>query len=85
MKILMFCLIALAVVGLGIAGIVFLVEANHNFKFFRGEVLTPALVAGIICLVLATGILVLGVFLAMFQKRDSVKERDTSFTARDRV
>lgn len=91
MKTPMFALIIFAVVGLGIAGIVFLGNAvsAYNEPFGRHDVLTPAFIAGIICLVIATGILILGVVLAMFQKRDSVndsaKERDTSFTVRDRV
>jgi hypothetical protein len=55
-----------AVLGLGIAGIVFFSFAVETMA--RPETRTPALVAGITCLVLATGILVLGVF--SFRKRE---------------
>jgi O-antigen/teichoic acid export membrane protein len=79
-------LIVFVVVVLLIAGISFLISALVMYNAqFRPDVLTPALIAGIICLILATGLLVFGVVVSMFQKRDSVKEQDTSFTARDRL
>ena len=61
-------LIAVAVVGLGIAGISFLANASSGSTLIAEQSRTPSLVAGISCLVLATGVLVLGA--VMFRKRD---------------
>ena len=67
-------LLIVAVIVLGIAGCVFLAYASGLLKALdmvretpQGTV-TPALVAGITCLTLSTGLLVLGLF--MFRKRD---------------
>jgi len=62
----MLWLIPVAVLGFGIAGIVFFSFSVD--KDARVETRTPSMVAGITCLVLSTGILVLGAF--MFRKRD---------------
>ena len=56
-------LIAVAVVALGIAGISFIGEAGSSSHAMILEARTPNLVGGITCLVLATGILGLGVFI----------------------
>ena len=61
-----FWLIAVAVVGLGIAGYSFCRFATDIMA--NSEDKTRSLVAGITCLVLATGLLVLGAF--MFRKHD---------------
>jgi hypothetical protein len=50
-----------AVVVLGIAGIIFLAGASEA-RLMITEARTASLVAGITCLVLASGLLVLGVF-----------------------
>ena len=52
-----FILIALAVVVLGAAGIWFLASATGSFTVEDAR--TPALVSGIVCLSLATGLLLL--------------------------
>ena len=61
-------LIVIAVVGLGIAGVVFINSAASSSSQVVAESRTPALVGGITCLVIATGLLVLGLF--MFRKTD---------------
>jgi hypothetical protein len=63
-----FWLIAVAVVVLGIAGISFFVNATTPAVGEWAGAQTRALVAGITCLVLATGLLCLGAF--MFRKHD---------------
>jgi len=64
----LFVLVAAAVVGLGIAGITFLATASSTNAMVAEQSRTPSLVAGITCLVLATGILVFGV--TVLQRRD---------------
>lgn len=59
-------LLAVAVLGLGIAGIVFF-ERSMNRDTWP-DARTPALVAGIICESLATGLLVVG--LCLFRRRE---------------
>jgi len=62
-----FWLIAVAVVVFGVAGIVFFGDATTPMSG-ADEAQKRALVAGITCLVLATGLLCLGAF--MFRKRE---------------
>jgi hypothetical protein len=57
-----------AVVGLGIAGIVFFSEAGSSHPSVAEASRTPNTVAGFTCLVIATGLLALGAF--MFRKID---------------
>ena len=61
-------LLAAVVIALVIAGFVFLSTATTEHAFTPQEARTPALVSGITCLTIGTGLLVLGVF--MFRKRD---------------
>ncbi len=61
-------LVSVAVVGLGIAGINFLANASSSSTLIAESSRTPSLVAGLTCLGLATGILVLGI--VMFRKRN---------------
>lgn len=60
-------LIVLMVVGLAIAGIVFLNSAASSHPGVQDASRTPALVGGITCLVIATGLLMLGLF--MFRQK----------------
>jgi hypothetical protein len=59
-------LIVVVVLGLGIAGIVFLGGAVENHT--PDPARTPSLVGGIVCLFLSVGLLVFGV--VMFRKRE---------------
>ena len=56
----MFWLIAVVVVGFGIAGFSFIATAAATFT--ETEARTPATIGGVTCLVLATGILIAAVF-----------------------
>ena len=60
-------LLALVVVALMIAGFVFLSHASSPTGFIK-ESRQPALISGMTCLGLGTGLLVLGIF--QFRKRD---------------
>ena len=61
-------LLAVAVIGLLIGGYVFLSTAASERFNTPDAARTPSLVAGILCLGLATGLLVLG--LLVFRKRE---------------
>jgi cell division protein FtsW (lipid II flippase) len=59
--------VILTVITLYIAGLVFLDRSSSNINVVT-EDRKPALVSGITCLTLGSGLLVLGIF--MFRKRD---------------
>ena len=68
-------LLGLCVISLYIAGFMFLTTSSSQYYSHGGtidrvvtEQRTPALVSGITCLTIGTGLLVLGVF--VFRKRD---------------
>ncbi len=61
-------LLALVVAALIIAGFVFLTNASGSSGLIQQEARQPALISGMTCLFLGTGLLVLGIF--QFRKRD---------------
>ena len=61
-------LLSLVVIGLIIAGIAFLSEATGHYV--EATARTPALIAGITCLGMGSGLLVLGIGIQLFGKRD---------------
>jgi len=61
-------LLSVAVIALGVAGIVYLGTATGNSSLIPKEARTAATISGVTCLSLATLLLLFGVF--QFRKRD---------------